>query len=94
MRPTPFLLLLAATALGSAALAEPGSPTAGRAAPSMAKSGDEKVVCRYETVTGQLAGRIKRCMTVAKWRARARNARAEGENMTNRGFSCGTEHCQ
>jgi hypothetical protein len=94
MRATPFLFFLAGTALSSTAFAEPGSPTAGRTAPSMAKSGDEKVVCRYESVTGQLAGRVKRCMTTAKWRARARNARAEGEKMTNRGFSCATDNCQ
>lgn len=94
MRPTPFLCILAATALSTAAPAEPGSPTARQAAPSLAKSADEKVTCRYEAVTGQLAGRVKRCLTTAQWRARARNARAEGEKMTNRGFSCSDEHCQ
>lgn len=93
MRSTPFLCILAATALSSAALAESGSPAAEQPAPA-AKSDDEKVVCRYEAVTGQLAGRVKRCLTNAQWRARSRNARAEGEKMIGRGFSCGTEHCQ
>lgn len=93
MRATPFLCILAGAVLSTAALAEPGSPTGQPAAPS-AKSADEKVVCRYEAVTGQLAGRVKRCMTTAQWRARSRNARAEGEKMVGRGFSCGTEHCQ
>jgi hypothetical protein len=92
MRATPFLCILAGMALSSTALAEAG-PAVQQSAPS-AKSDDEKVVCRYEAVTGQLAGRVKRCMTNAQWRARSRNARAEGEKMVGRGFSCGTEHCQ
>lgn len=94
MRATPFLCILAGAALGSAAVAEPGGPRAGSAAESSARSADEKVTCRYEAVTGQLAGRVKRCLTGKEWRARSRNARAEGEKMLNKGFSCGTEHCQ
>lgn len=94
MRASPILCILAGTVLGSTALAEPGSPAAHPPGHSMAKPDDEKVVCRYETVTGQLAGRVKRCLTVAKWRARARDARAEGEKMTNKGFSCATEFCK
>lgn len=93
MRATPFLCILAGAALSSTALAEPGSP-AGQPAAQSAKAGDEKVTCRYEAVTGQLAGRVKRCLTAAQWRARSRNARAEGEKMVGKGFSCGTEHCQ
>ena len=94
MRSITLIAILAGTALATAAAAEPGSPGSRSAAESSERSADEKVICRYETVTGQLAGRVKRCLTGKQWRARSRNARAEGEKMTNRGFSCGDDHCQ
>lgn len=90
MRATTFLCILAGTALGSAAVAEPAGSGA-RLEQSSARSDDDKVTCRYEAVTGQLAGRVKRCMTGRDWRARSRNARNEGEKMLGKGFTCGSE---
>jgi hypothetical protein len=87
MRATHLLCFLAVTALSSAAVAQPG----GSAADPAARPGDDKVTCRYEAVTGQLAGRVKRCLTGREWRARSRNARAEGEKMIGKGFTCGSE---
>ncbi|HEX8380052.1 MAG TPA: hypothetical protein VF619_05840 [Allosphingosinicella sp.] len=91
MRSTPLIGILAATALATSAAAEPGSPGTRSAAESSAKSDDDKVICRYEAVTGQLAGRVKRCLTGKQWRARSRNARADGEKMLGKGFTCGNE---
>jgi anaerobic selenocysteine-containing dehydrogenase len=90
MRSTALALILAGAALGSSAVARPG----GSAAETAARPDDHKVTCRYESVTGQLAGRVKRCLTGKEWRARSRNARAESEKMINRGFSCSDDHCQ
>jgi hypothetical protein len=91
IRSTAFIGLLAAAALATGAVAEPGSPKSRSPADSSETSDGEKIVCRYESVTGQLAGRIKRCLTVKQWTARSRNARSEGEKMLGKGFTCGSE---
>ena len=91
MRSAIILPFIAGALLGSAALAQQGGQ---QAAP--AKADDEKLVCRYEPVTGSLAGRVKRCLTEKQRREIARGAREDTEKMRGGGFTCadGTRPCQ